>query len=227
MPQGLRIEGGTSGLAAGVGLEAAQPLHTNLKPLPTTRGHYRCATRTRLVITQAANSRLFEIRNAHASDLLIPTQIHVQWRQGPLDTHTATIEDSIDIFKATAFSVVDPTGGPVTPLTTRMRTSMAASSAEVRANALAGLAAGITGGTMTLEASPFAQVSNFLLAAPVATAVPPPMAELFWKPEPADSEHPLVLAPNEGIVIVNRVLLGAAAGSSVYIDVQWAEVTVY
>jgi hypothetical protein len=36
-----------------------------------------------------------------------------------------------------------------------------------------------------------------------------------------------VFSPNEGFIIENRVLLGAAAGSSVYIDFSWAEVTGY
>lgn len=194
----VQVVGGVSGQVTEVGVGAALPLHVAAKPIPYgSLGHYRCATRTRLVITQAANSRLFEVRNAHASNLLIPTSIHIQWRQGPLDTHTATIEDSLDVYKATAFSVVDPTGSPVTPLTTALRTSMGASAVQVRANALAGLAAGITGGTLTLEASPFLQLSNFLLAAPVATAVPPPVAEVLWRASVDAAEHPLVLAPNE------------------------------
>lgn len=222
------IEGGVSAALAEVGVGAASAFHVSAKPIPYgALGHYRCATRTRLIIVQAATSRIFEIRNAHVSNLMIPTSIHIKWLQGPLDTHTATIENSLDVYKATSFSVVDPTGGPVTPTTTLLRTSMGAAQAQVRANALAGLAAGITGGTMTLEANPFASLPNFLLAAPVATAVPPPAVDLFWSPGVDASEHPIVCAPNEGIVIANRVLLGAAAGSSVYIDVQWAEVTLY
>lgn len=219
------IEGGVSAQLMGVGAEAALPGHTIGKPIPYGNlGHYRCSTRTRLVATQAANSRIFEIRNAHATNLLVITSLRLQWLQGPLDTHSATIEDSLDVFKATAFSVVDPTGGPVTPLTSKLRTSMAASSVEVRANALAGLAAGITGGTLTLEASPVAQLGLFLLAAPVATAPPPSRLEMLWQPNVGDGEHQEVFAPNEGIVVTNRVLLGAAAGSSVYIDCQWAEI---
>jgi hypothetical protein len=222
------IEGGVSGALAGVDVEAAKPLHTTPKPLPYgSLGHYRCSSRTRLVPTQAAASRLFELRNAHASNLMVIGAIHVRWLQGPLDTHTATIEDSLDVYKATGFTVVDPTGSPVTPLITKLRTTMANSSAAAAANALAGLAAGITGGTLTLEASPFVQLPNFLLAAPVATAVPPPAVDLLWDPGVDQTDHPLVLAPNEGIVIANRVLLGAAAGSSVYVDVQWAEVASY
>lgn len=40
-----------------------------------------------------------------------------------------------------------------------------------------------------------------------------------------DGEYPYVFAPNEGFFITNRVLLGAAAGSSVYIDLSWTEVS--
>jgi hypothetical protein len=36
-----------------------------------------------------------------------------------------------------------------------------------------------------------------------------------------------VLVQNEGIIIENRVVLGAAAASSVYIDFSWAEVSAF
>lgn len=39
--------------------------------------------------------------------------------------------------------------------------------------------------------------------------------------------HPFVFAQNEGLIIENRVLLGAAASSGVFIEVSWAEVTLY
>ncbi len=220
------LEGGTSAVLAGVGNEAAKALHVTGKPLPAgSGGHYRCSTRTRLVNTQAANSRLFEIRNPSATLLFVLLKLHIQWFTLATDAHTATIEDSLDIYKATSFSVVDPTGSPITPLTTKARTSDPSSVVEVRANALAGLAAGITGGTLTLEASPYAQLGKALLAAPVATAVPPPKDELLLIPELGDAQHPMVFAQNEGLVVANRVLLGAAAASSVYINAQWAEVS--
>lgn len=222
------IEGGVSGSLAGVGSQAASPLHVTPKPLSIgSGGHYRCATRTRLVNTQAANSRLFEIRNPSATILMVLLKLHIQWFTLATDLHTATIEDSLDVYKATGFSVVDPTGSPVTPLTTKARTSDPSSIVEVRANALAGLAAGITGGTLTMEASPYAALGKALLAAPVATAVPPPKDELLLIPEMGDGQHPLVLVQNEGIVVANRVVLGAAANSSVYINAQWAEVSLF
>lgn len=222
------LEGGVSATLAGVASEAAKALHITGKPLPEgSGGHYRCSTRTRIVATQAANSRLFEIRNPSATLLLVLMQLNIQWFTLATDTHSATIEDSLDVYKATTFTVVDPTGSPVTPFATEARTSFPAPVAEIRANALAGLAAGITGGTLTLEASPYAQLGKALLAAPVATAPPPPKDELLLIPELGDAQHPMVFAQNEGLVITNRVLLGAAAGSSVYIRAQWAEVSAF
>ena len=58
------IEGGVSGLLQEVGLGASIPGHTTNKPIPHgSLGHYRVAVRFALVATQAANSRLFELRN--------------------------------------------------------------------------------------------------------------------------------------------------------------------
>jgi hypothetical protein len=39
--------------------------------------------------------------------------------------------------------------------------------------------------------------------------------------------HPHVFTQNEGLEIENRVLLGAAAGAAIYIDLAWAEIPAF
>jgi hypothetical protein len=77
------------------------PWHVQPKPLQYgSLGHYRTNHRCALVNTQAANSRLFEIRNTHATNLIVPTRLILKWVQ--TGAHTAAIEDSLDVFKVTA-----------------------------------------------------------------------------------------------------------------------------
>lgn len=201
---------------------AGAPWHVSPKPLQYgALGHYRTNHRCAIVNTQAANSRLFEIRNTHATNLIVPTRLILKWLQ--TGTHTAAIEDSLDVFKVTGFSVVDTTN-TVTPTSSQKRASMAASSAAaLRGVTVAGAAAGMTGGTLAKDGNSIGQLPQWLLAAqPTANSVPALLSDIF---DDVNGTHPLVLAQNEGIIVENRVLLGAAAASSVYIDFSWAEVT--
>lgn len=185
-------------------------------------GHYRVNHRCAIVNTQAANSRLFEIRNTHATNLIIPTRLALQWVQ--TGAHTAAIEDSLDVYRCTSFSVVD-TVNTVTPAPSVMRTAMAASpgNASIRGVTVAGAAAGMTGGTLTKDTSSIGSLPQWLLAAqPTGGSVFPQYIENF---QDTLGGSPVILAQNEGLIIENRVLLGAAAASSVYIDFAWAEVT--
>jgi hypothetical protein len=170
---------------------------------------------------QAANSRLFSFRNSHASNLIVATRLIVKWLQ--TGAHTATIEDSLDVFRATAFSVSD-TVNTVTPVPVVKRTvGMAAApgAAEVRGVTVAGAAAGMTGGTLTKDTAPFAQLPGLFQAALPANQI---VDVRLDEQDDDNGSHPFVFGPNEGFEIENRVLLGAAAASGVYIDFSWAEV---
>lgn len=219
------IEGGTSAALAEVGVAAASAQHVTLKPIPHgALGHYRVNHRCVLIAAQAANSRLFEVRNTHATNLHIPTRLMIKWIQTA--AHTAAIEDSLDVFKVTSFSAVDTTN-TVTPTPSVKRGTMAPSpgGAAIRGVTVAGAAAGMTGGTLTKDGSSIGQLPQFLLAAvPTSGTIATMVIDNF---DDVNGTHPFVFVQNEGFIIENRVLLGAAAGSSVYIDYSWAEATAY
>lgn len=218
------IEGGVSAELMGVGLEAAKPGHVTSKPIPYgSLGHYRVNHRCAIVNTQAANSRLFEVRNTHATNLIIPTRLIIKWIQ--TGAHTAAIEDSLDVFKVTGFSAVDTTN-TVTPTPAVKRASMAAApgAAAIRGVTVAGAAAGMTGGTLVKDGT-IGQLPQWLLAAlPTAGTVAVQVIDNF---DDVNGTHPFAFSQNEGFIIENRVLLGAAAASAVYFDFSWAEVTAF
>lgn len=192
-----------------------------VRPVPYGAfGHYRVNHRCAIVATQAANSRLFSLRYT-GTNLLIPTLLQIFWLA--TGAHTAAIEDSLDVFKVTGFSVSD-TVNTVTPTASVKRgggMAAAPGNVEIRGVTIAGAAAGMTGGTLTKDGGSFAQLPQWLLLAqPTAGPVTPAFLDAL---KATKENHPFVFAPNEGFIIENRVLLGAAAASSVYINLEYVE----
>jgi hypothetical protein len=216
------IEGGVSLAVAEVGEAANSPLHVVQKALPASVGHYRTAVKLTMATTQAANSRLFEIRNTHASNLLVLTRCFVQ--VVPAGTITTGYVGEFGLFKLTSFSAVDTTN-TVTPTSSVKRTSMTAypGNAHVRHVTIAGAAAGMTGGTLTKDANSAAS-----LLAPLFTAAAGATAVSREFVDDINGTHPFVFAQNEGFEIEN-VVVGSGTSNvvNVVIDVSWAECTAY
>lgn len=215
---------GPSGVLAGVGEEANKPLHTVLKALPATVGHYRTAIKLTMATTQAANSRLFEVRNNHATNLLVLTRCWISAM--PTGTVTTGYAGEIGLFRVTGFTAVDTTN-TVTPTTSVKRASMTAypGNAHVRHVTVAGAAAGMTGWTASPGKDANAVGSLVFNALTAAAGTTPVMREMV---EDTNGTHPFVFVQNEGFEIENVVVgSGTANVIQVIIDVSWAEVTAY
>jgi hypothetical protein len=203
---------------------AAGALHTVTKPIQySTLGHYRQSVRFSMATTQGANSRLWEVRNSHASNLMVPTRMEVTIL--PAGTVTAAYRMEIDLWKLTSFSAVDTTN-TVTPGTaSNKRSSMTTTPtcAVFRHVTVAGAAAGMTGGTLTKDATA-AGIAQCWVATAAATTIP------FRKEmlDDVNGTHPWVLAQNEGLLLENIVAGSATANViDVSVDFSWAEVTAY
>jgi hypothetical protein len=216
------LEGGVSALLAGTGEEPFIPMHVGLRPLSFGGlGHYRTSVRFALANSQAANSRLFQMRNT-GTNIIIPTRLRISWLQ--IAAHTAAILDSLDCYKYTAFTVTDTTA-TVTPTASPMTGAMGAApgNVDLRHVTVAGAAAGMTGGTLTKGTNALSRLEKWLLlAVPTAGPMDPSVMEVFENTM-VEGGHPPVFAGNEGFGIENRVLLGAAAGSSVVVDFSYIE----
>ncbi len=184
-------------------------------PIPYgTLGHYRASLRINSTAAQAANARLFEVRNA-GTNLVVLTRLVLRAVQTAAGTAQ---ENSIDCFKCTTFTAVDTTN-TITPAWSLKKTTMGAG-ANVVVRALSPAAAGMTGGTLTKDASAFAT-----LPYNVATAI---NTTTIWGPLDATDDvngtHPFVFAQNEGFEIENRVLNVTTYGITWYIDCSVAEI---
>lgn len=216
------LEGGVSGALLGIGAESNSPAHVIPKALPWgTLGHYRTSIALTMATAQAANSRLFEIRNT-SSNLLVLTRCFVQVL--PSGTVTTPYAGLFSLWRLTGFTAVDTTN-TVTPTGSIKRTSMTAypGGAAVRHNTVAGAAAGMTGGTLTKDPNAIGMV-----LCPIATLAAGAVTYGRELVEDINGTHPLVCAQNEGWVIENTNAGSATANVvQVVIDVSWAEVTAY
>lgn len=143
------------------------------------------------------------------------------------------LRQSLQLFVGRSYTALSSTNRTAQTLTTnncKLRTSHATSGAEI---GFASVVGGITGGTVTEDATPLAQVGRFPQTHAVTAAGAPGTAvqdsddyELLWTPAPMVG-HPIVLAQNEGIRL--RYLVTTAAAVVITGRVQWAELgsTVY
>lgn len=215
---GLLGKDGSSQLAVDATFFAARGRQM---PLPYgSLGHYRSTARFALANAQAAGSRLWEIRN-NAANLIIPTRLNIQWTQ--IAAHTASIRDSLQLFRSTAFTVLDSVN-TVTPTVSPRKSTMAAApgGAQIRHVTVAGAAAGMTGATRTPDGGFASAIEQWLIQTVSATIQLVPVVKEML--DDVNGTHPFVLAQNEGLELQNEVLLGAAAGSSVVVDFSWAEI---
>lgn len=213
---------GNGGVIVGAGEEAAKALHITPKPIPASVGAYRTSIVCTMATTQAANSRLFEVRNT-STNLIIPTRIRVGIMAA--GTVTTAYGAQIGLFRCTSFSAVDTTN-TVTPVASVKRTTgMTAypGNAAVRHVTLAGAAAGMTGGTLTKDTQALS-VAVAWVATAAATTVP----TYFEMLDDVNGTHPVVLAQNEGFELENVIVgSGTANVVQVVIDVSWTEATAF
>lgn len=201
-------------------------VHVVPKPLPASVGHYRTSIVLTMATTQAANSRLFEIRNT-STNLIVPTRIRV----GAMTTGTVTTAYlmRLGLYKCTSFSAVDTTNTVTPTSSVRRTTGMTAypGNAHVRHVTVAGAAAGMTGGGLTKDANE-AGTHLYWTSTTVPTAPNPIVMVTSEVLDDVNGTHPWVFAQNEGFEIENvTVGSGTANVVTVLIDVSWAEVAAY
>lgn len=218
-------EGGTSGALAEVGVPAAGQIGTNLaqhvtlKGIPYgTLGHYRLTLRSLSDAAQAANARIFELRNT-GTNLIIPTRLTLRAMQVAAGTAQ---ENSIDCYRVTGFTAVDTTNTS-TPVASVKRTGMGAAPGNVALRTKTANAAGMTGGALTKDTTAFASLPYNVAAAINTTTIWGPLDAL----DDVNGTHPFVFAQNEGFIIENRVLNVTSYGIAWFIDISYAEVAAF
>lgn len=214
------IEGGISGSLMGVGAQASSAGHVQIRPFDAgSLGHYTLSVRVNSTTAQAANARVFELRNT-GTNLIVLTELRLRALQTAAGTAQ---ENSLDAFKVTGFTAVDTTN-TLTPTSSVRRTSgMAAFPGGAAVRYLNPAAAGMTGGTLTKDGNSFATLP-YNVSTAIATASQ-------WGPleccPPQTGVYPFAFAQNEGFILENRVLNVTSYGITWFIDCSWAEVAAF
>lgn len=226
------IEGGVSAALAGVGVESSSPLHVASKPTPYgTLGHYAIQAETGTIAAgMGANGILFAARWTDASRFAVVYEIGVCMFRN-ITTGFAIGNWNFRLLFCRAWTA-DDTGGTTLTISgenNQLRTSMGASLfGAIRIAAAAALGAGTrTPDTQALNAIygrvPVTIGVQIVPLSTVADLAAGPVIPLFSR-DPA-SEHPIVLAQNEGIEIQGNVPATGTWNAAFYM--KWAEVTAY
>lgn len=213
----IQANNGTVFEAGGATFKA---LHVHPKPLEYgSLGHYRAAVKVQLIGVQAANARIFELRNTHATNLIIPTRFDVTVMPNGSVAFPYLLE--LALFRCTSFTAVD-TLQTVTPTISPLRTGMAAAPGSAQVRHLGGASGGMTGGTLIKDAT---ALSSLMAWAATVSSTSLPVTKSMLSLQ--TGEYPLVLAQNEGFELEN-VVLGSATNNAVMvmIELAWAEVPV-
>lgn len=197
--------------------------HVHLKPIEYVLGHYQVSGKFLLAPAQAANSRLYEVRNA-STNLLIPTKLEVAVL--PVGPVASPYLLELSAHKYTGFTDVDATA-TTTPAATAARGTMSAppQNAQLRAVTASGVAAGMTGGTLGTKATnPFAGLLAWI--ASVSTTSRPVVKDLLA--DVTSGGYPIMFGQDEGFVIENTLLGSPTANNvMVYLDFAWCEAQSY
>lgn len=179
------------------------------------RGSWTSGLLTLVAAGTATAGHVFAFRNASATVQAWIEYVRVRWQTTTV--FTAAQELQFKLLRATGYSAAH-TGGTAATLTTPNLKKRVADSATAMADIRIGATDALTAGTHTLAAEALATFEGYsqLGAAPNV-----PNFDDRWTP--GDEGCPLVLAQNEGFIIRNEIVMGAAGVGRLVVDVSWRE----
>ena len=177
---------------------------------------------TGLYTAAGANTPMFSMRfvagSAGQAQIAIIQRIVLSIM--PTTGFTTAQQVNYGAYVARSFSAVD-SGGAAATLTgnnNKLRTSMTTSQLAATGDMRISTTGTLTAGTRTLDSQAFAVTAAFV---PVTLVAQPASQIILYECFTGDT--PLVLATQEGIVINNLTLMGAAGVLSIGVTVEWIE----
>ena len=189
-------------------------------------GFYRVsAVSGTMAAALAANAEIFQFRWPDATRLAVVTRVAISAGANVAATAAAIL--SVRVTAARSWTVAG-SGGTRLNLTgnnQKLRTSMGTS---LVSDIGISTTAGLTAGTKTLDTQDLGGLSYGVGTGAITTALNLnlfPLTELLNID--ASTDHPLVLAQNEGFVIRSGIINPAAMTWAFTVNVSWAEVATY
>lgn len=223
------IEGLTSGALAGVGAEAASPLHVTLSPWPYgAGGWYRIGAQSgTMAAGLAANSEIFQFRYVTAaSRVAVVQKVVISAGANVAATAAALIQFRMTVARSWTAAGSGGTRINLTGDNAQLRTSFTTS--EVNDAGISSTAA-LTAGTKTLDTTDIGALTIGIGTGAITVSPSLSILDPYGIFDPVgDGGHPLVLANQEGFVVrmgANAMPAGMTWAFSV--NVLWAEVPAY
>lgn len=201
---------------------------TKIRTLRRGDGAYAIAASSGLLTTVAAATdsagHIFACRWAPAAAGTGPQYMVLQRIRAKLVSQfpgfTAAQELGIDLAILQAYTAAHTAGTAITP--TKKRATFAASAFQA-ASIQIGTTGALTDGTHSA-------ITNIIgadsAAEPAAAVTTKSRLEIFKSTEDLDRE-PIVLAPNQGLVVRTPILMGAAGTARLIVEMDWLEVGRY
>lgn len=185
-------------------------------------GSYSVSLFTGAYTVAAANTPMFSMRfvAGSAGQAQIAMIQRIALTIVPTVAFTAAQQVSYGAYVARSFSAVD-SGGAAATLTgnnNKLRTSMTTAQSAATGDMRIATTGTLTAGTRTLDSQAFAVASAWV----PSTLVAQPITQVILY-ENFAGDQPLVLATQEGIIINNLILMGAAGVLSIGVTVEWTE----
>ena len=223
------IEGGVSAALAGVGAEAASPMHTIRFPVSVgAGGAYRIGpTSGTMAAALAANAEMFQFRYVTAASR-IALVYKVSLSIGANVAATAAAIVALKLTIARAWTAAGTGGTRIALTTNNAKLRTAYSTSEVNDAGIA-TTAGLTAGTKTLDTIDQGGVSIGIGTGAITTAanlIILPNTPLF--DADGEGQSPIVLANQEGFIIRNGTVIWPAAMTWHFtVSVLWLEVPAF
>ena len=185
-------------------------------------GSYSVSLFTGAYTVAAANTPMFSMRfvAGSAGQAQIAMIQRIALVIVPTVAMTTAQQVSYGAYVARSFSAVD-SGGAAATLTgnnNKLRTSMTTTQLAATGDMRISTTGTLTAGTRTLDSQAFAVASAWV----PSTLVAQPIQQVILY-ENFAGDQPLVLATQEGIIINNLILMGAAGVLSIGVTVEWTE----
>lgn len=132
--------------------------------------------------------------------------------------YTAAQEILLALFKLTGYTAAHTGGSALTPQKKRTAHQTSLMTGQMANTGQ------LTAGTQTLGTDPIRSSAFSELAA--AATVPKGAVEIFLSTEDL-AQYPILLAPNEGLLVRNEIAMGAAGTMRLSVEMDWLEVERY
>lgn len=200
-------------------------LRTTNRPIDSV-GEFGFSATSGLITLVAAKTasagHIFTLMGTSGTTLILIRELTLTWQT--ITAFTTAQQIGLSAWIARSYTAAATGGTAITASGAGGFKRRASLSTSVIQDARISTTGELTAGTYTLDAQPFLELNGFSQTGAAPAVMPLIKSTLDLK---RGSAYPIVLAANEGIVVANKVLMGAAGTAVATVNIVWDEVSSY